>query len=382
MLKIPRKTEALIKTRLQPGKVLLLSGARRTGKTFLLNEIIKNWPGEYLFWNGEDFAVQELLQRRSVQHYRQLVGRTELLVIDEAQHIPDVGKILKLMVDSFPRLIILITGSSAFGINDRADEPLTGRKLTLQLYPPAEQELELIEDPRERFDNLRQRLVFGNMPEVHTLSTPGAKTEYLRELVNDYLFKDILVFEQVRKAAKLVNLVRLIAYQMGSQVSLEELGRRLSLSKNTVERYLDLLERVFVVHELSGFSRNLRKELTKSSKWYFVDNGIRNAVLSDFTPVEKRRDVGFLWENYLVNERIKHQHYSGMLVNNYFWRTYDQQEIDWVEEQAGDLSGYEFKWQARKVKAPGAWSRAYPQAEYRVISPGNYGEFLGLRGWP
>lgn len=363
---------------LQGGKVLLLVGARRVGKTILLKKIANDWQQKYLFWNGEDYAIQEMLQRRSAQHYRHILGQTELLMIDEAQHIPHIGQILKLIVDSFPNLKILISGSSAFDIHHETGEPLVGRKKTLQLFPLSEQELTTIEKPHERVDNLQQRLVFGNLPELLSLISQPDKTVYLRELINSYLFKDILSFERIRNSSKLFNLLKLIAFQVGSEVSLEELGRQLSMSKNTVERYLDILSKTFVIYSLSGFSRNLRKEVTKSNKWYFFDNGIRNAIIANFAPLGQRNDMGKLWENYLVSERLKFQHYSGWVVHNYFWRTYDQQEIDWIEDRDGKLSAFEFKWNPRKVKAPGAWTGSYPEADYHVITQENYHSFVGL----
>ncbi len=375
---VRRLAHTMLLNRLKPGKVMILVGARRVGKTVLMNEIRRDWPGEVTFWNGEDFSVHEMVQRRSIQHYNQILGNTKLLMIDEAQHIPDVGEILKLMVDSFPQLTIFISGSSAFGINQKTGEPLTGRKSTVNLFSLAEQELIPFEKSQDRMDKLRQRLIFGNLPEVFSLQTSSEKAAYLHDLVNAYLLKDILSFENIRNATKLFNLLKLIAYQTGSEVSLEELGRQLALSKNTVERYLDLLSKSFVIYKLSGFSRNLRKEVTKSAKWYFFDNGIRNAIIANFAGIEQRNDIGLLWENYIINERLKHQHYSGMIVNNYFWRTYDQQEIDWVEDCNGDLSATEFKWQSKKVKIPGAWQKAYPNARFQIITHANFQKFLGI----
>ncbi len=375
---VERTAQEILVNRIQPGKVVVLVGARRVGKTVLLQEFVKKWKGNYLFWNGEDFAVQEMLQRRTAQHYHHILGKADLLVIDEAQHIPQIGRIMKLMVDSFPHLKIIITGSSAFDITDRTGEPLTGRKSTVKLFPLSEQELILDTLPQDRLDNLRHRLVYGNLPELLSIDTLTEKAGYLRELVNSYLMKDILTFERIRNAGNLFNLLKLIAFQVGSEVSLEELGCQLSMSKNTVERYLNLLTKIFVLYPLSGFSRNLRKEVTKSSKWYFFDNGIRNAIIANFASLEQRNDVGFLWENYLISERLKFQHYSGLVANNYFWRTYDRQEIDWIEDCDGRLTAYEFKWRPMSVKTPVAWSGAYPDAQFHVISQDNFGLFVGL----
>lgn len=224
---------------------------------------------------------------------------------------------------------------------------------------------------------MRERLVFGNYPELLQIKNRNDKTDYLREMVNAYLLKDILAFERIRNADKILNLLRLIAFQVGSEVSYQELGQQLSMSKNTVENYLDLLSKVFVLHKLSGFSRNLRKEVSKSNKWYFYDNGLRNLIIANLNPLEIRNDIGQLWENYIISERLKYQKYNRMVVNNYFWRTYDQQEIDWVEERDGKLFGYEFKWMHnKKLKIPNSWQSTYAEAEYEIINADNYLNWL------
>jgi uncharacterized protein len=375
-MKIVRIAENLIKQRIKPGKVVVLLGARRAGKTFLINEFIKSINEKYILWNGEDFAVHELLHRRSVQNYRNILGNTELLIIDEAQKVPDIGSTLKLLVDSFEKLKIIVTGSSAFDITNLTGEPLTGRKHEIHLFPVSENEFAPFEKPEEKQDNLIQRLIYGNMPELINYPAPKDKEEYLRDLINSYLLKDILSMENIRNSAKVFDLLKLIAFQAGKEVSLQEIGRQLSISKNTVERYLDLLTKVFVLYRLNGFSRNLRKEIVKNSKWYFYDNGIRNGIIANFSQPGFRDDIGLLWENYMMSERIKHQHYSGMIVNNYFWRTYDQQEIDLVEEREGNLFAFEFKWNDDKVKIPAAWKNAYPGSEFKVITRHNYSDWL------
>ncbi|MBI5730800.1 MAG: ATP-binding protein [Ignavibacteriales bacterium] len=373
---LERITEKTILQKLTPGKVVVLLGARRVGKTFLLKKILTSVKEKYIFWSGEDFAVHEILKRRSVQNYKNIIADNTLLVIDEAQKIPDIGSILKLIVDSFANLKIIVSGSSAFDITNLTGEPLTGRKHQILIFPFAEKEYSQIEKPEEQFDNMKERLVYGNMPELINLYNKNEKEEYLRELINSYLLKDILTFEKIKKSSKIFNLLKLIAYQVGNEVSLQELGSRLSMSKNTVERYLDVLSKVFVIYKLTGFSKNLRKEIVKNSKWYFIDNGIRNAIIANFQPLELRNDVGSLWENYMISERIKKQTYDGMIVNNYFWRTYDQQEIDFVEEREGKLFAYEFKWKEQKVKLPAAWKNAYPDSKFGIISQENYFEWL------
>ena len=377
-MNIPRKALNLIKNKVQPGKVIILLGARRVGKTFLLNQYLKDILEKYIFWNGEDFAVYDLLKRRSVQNYKNILGDAKLLIIDEAQKIPDAGMILKLIVDSFENLKIVVTGSSAFDITNLTGEPLTGRKFEITLYPVSENEFRQIEKPGEWFDNLSQRLVYGNLPELANIENQKDKAEYLREIISSYLLKDILAFGNLRNSSKLFDLLKLIAFQAGNEVSVQELGKQLAMSKNTVERYLDILSKGFVVYRLNGFSRNLRKEIVKNFKWNFYDNGIRNAIIANFNSITTRDDLGILWENYLMSERIKHLSYSGVICNRYFWRTYDKQEIDLIEEREGKLFAYEFKWKADKAVVPAAWESAYPDASYEVITSQNFMDWLKI----
>ncbi len=372
-----RIIEAQVLESLVPNKVIVLIGPRRVGKTILIEQIIKKVEEPYLLLSGEDFAVLELLERRSVQNYVNLLQGRRLLIIDEAQKIPDIGNVLKLMVDQIKGLKILVTGSSAFDINNYTGEPLTGRKLTYNLFALSEQELDQAENIFEKKDNLYKRLVYGNYPELLQFEEDAKKEEYLREIINSYLLKDILAFENIRSADKIFDLLRLIAFQIGGEVSLQELGNQLDMSKNTVDKYLDLLSKVYVIHKVNGFSKNLRKEVTKNSRWYFYDNGLRNTIIANLNPIGLRNDVGMLWENYVISERIKYQRYNKILVNNYFWRTYDQQEIDWVEERGGKLYGYEFKWNPKKnVKTPMAWKKNYEEAEFEVINPDNYLDWI------
>lgn len=375
-MKLQRDIKKKIKAAFNESKVIILTGARRTGKTFLLNEIKSEIEESFLDLNGEDTAVQELFERRSVQNYKSFIGENKYLFIDEAQNVPEIGKALKLIVDNIPGIKILITGSSAFDIKNITGEPLTGRSKNFTLYPFSENEYNRIEKPQERKDNLNSRLVYGNYPELIHLSTDKEKAEYLREIVNSYLLKDILTFENLRSSDKILNLLRLIAFQIGGEVSLEEAGKNMSISKNTVKKYLDLLSKVFVVYRLTGFSRNLRKEITKKHKWYFFDNGIRNAIIANFNALNLRDDTGKLWENYMISERMKYQSNTGMIVNNFFWRTYDKQEIDLVEEREGKLFAYEMKWKDSKSKVPAGWKEAYPNSEFSVVSSENYRDFL------
>ena len=373
---ITRKIESVILESLVPGKVVILLGARRTGKTVLLKKIVSMISEPSIFFNGEDFEVQRLLENRSVANYEMILGTTKLLVIDEAQKVPEIGKILKLMIDSIPGLRIIVTGSSAFDLTGKPGEPLTGRNRTFRLFPLSEQELDPLYGITEKRAALEERLVFGSYPEVISIDDREAKVKYLKELVNDYLLRDLLSFEGVKNAGVINNLLRLVAFQAGSEVSMSELSSNLGIARNTVEKYLDLLSKVYVIFKVEGFSRNLRKEITKNSKWYFYDNGIRNTLVANLNPLGLRNDTGSLWENFIISERIKFQEYQNVLSNNFFWRTYDKQEIDWIEERGGKLFAYEFKFNKEKAKFPVAFSEAYPESEFRVISANNYHEFV------
>jgi len=375
---IRRAIERQLLVSLKPNKVVVLLGARRVGKTIFLKEMIKNHFHEpVLFLNGEDLATLAVLEQRTVENYKRLLGDTKLFIIDEAQKIPEIGLILKLMVDHLEGIRIIATGSSVFDISNKLGEPLTGRKTTLMLFPFAQMEYSQYENHFETNARLEGRLIYGCYPELTSMKTNKDKALYLNELVQSYLLKDILAFDGVRNSSKMIQLLRLIAFQIGKEVSLEEIGKQLSLSRNTVDRYLDLLSKVFVVYKLPGFNRNLRSEVTKTNRWYFYDNGIRNALILNFNPLELRNDIGELWENYVLSERIKYQHYNSMIVNNYFWRTYQQQEIDWIEEYDGKLHAFEIKWNSKKdVRQPSAWANAYPESTFKLINPQNYLDWI------
>jgi len=373
---IQRSVQEKIQEKLNSGKVILLLGARRTGKTFLIKQIIKNINLPYLLLNGEDFQVAAKLENKSISEYKQLVGNNKLLIIDEAQKIKDIGNILKLMIDEISGLTIMATGSSVFDLTQKLGEPLTGRNINFKVFPIAQYELKNTENVIETFSNLEQRLILGSYPELFSLPGYTEKQEYLSELVNSFLLKDILELDSIKNASKILNILRLLAFQVGSEVSFSEIGQKVALSRNTVERYIDLLEKTFIIYRLGGFNKNLRKEISKNSKYYFWDNGIRNAVISNFNPLSLRNDVGQLWENYVISERLKYLTYQRISTNVFFWRTYDQQEIDWVEERGGMLLAFEIKYIQNKVKIPVAWKEAYPESEFAVISKENYLGFI------
>ena len=376
MFYLVRDLSDIILKKLKPNKVVIVFGARRVGKTLLVKEILAKVNEPVLILNGEDINVHDKLAIRSVENYKQILGTYKLLYIDEAQKIPEIEEKLKLMIDEIDGLKIIISGSSSFDIHKDAGEPLTGRKYTFNLYTFSENEYNQIENSISKIDRMSERLVFGNYPELLHLPDRDDKIDYLNEMISSYLLKDILVYEHIKNSQKIFNLLRLVAFQIGGEVSLQELGKQLGISKNTVEKYLDLLNKVFILHKVEGFSRNLRKEITKNSRWYFLDNGIRNAVIANFNPVHARNDIGALWENYMISERLKYQSYKRISSNNYFWRTYEQQEIDWVEEREGSLFGYEFKWKEDKFKIPTQWKSAYPGASVELINVNNFNEWL------
>lgn len=363
---------------IKKNKVFVVYGPRRCGKTTLIQHFIEEYKQPVLLTTGEDITDRQSLSSQSIEQLKQFIGKYKLLVIDEAQKVPEIGLNLKLIVDHITDITVIATGSASFDLANQVGEPLTGRKYTVRLFPLAQLELQSVEQGAQTAARLEQRLLYGSYPEVVTMDGSEEREAYLRELTNAYLYKDILEVEGLRHSDKLLRLLQLLAFQIGSEVSLSELGRQLEMSKQTVGRYMDLLEKTFVIFHVGGLSRNLRTEVSKSSRYYFYDVGVRNALIENFNPLAVRNDVGMLWENYCVVERIKRQEYIGPRSRNFFWRTYAQQEIDWVEEYGGRLHGYEMKWSPQKVsKIPNTWRTAYPNASYTVINPTSYRSFIG-----
>jgi len=373
---IPQCQLKNIKEIIAPQKAIIVYGPRRCGKTTLLKKMLENVKEEYSFLNGEDITVQDYLSSQSIEKLKGFVGKRKLLVIDEAQKIKNIGLNIKLILDHIPGIKLVASGSSSFDLARQLGEPLTGRKYTLHMFPLAQLELSAVQTRAETDALLESRLIYGSYPEVVLFEDNSKRAMYLREIVGSYLYKDILELEGVRHSDKLVRLLQLLTFQIGKEISYNELGGQLGMSKNTVERYLDLLEKAFVVFKLKGFSRNLRKEVSKNPRYYFYDIGIRNALINNFNPLKMRDDIGMLWENYIVVEKIKKQEYLGTPANNYFWRTYDRKEIDLVEEYGGRLYGYEIKWAAVKQKAPREWLETYKRSEYHVITKDNYLKFI------
>ena len=361
---------------LQKGKVFVLMGPRRVGKTELIKRLLVHFDGKVFSGSGDNLDLREALSSQRLQRINSALGSYDLIFIDEAQRIPDIGYSIKLLIDSSPDKTIVLTGSSSFELAGQLGEPLTGRQKQKRLFPLSVVEL------YEQFGGMRVLeildglLIFGSYPEVLNQETRIDKTEYLHSLRDSYLLKDIFEFESLKYSEKLFDLLKLLAFQIGNEVSLNELANSLGMAKQSVERYISLLEKAFVVKRLGGFSRNLRNEITKSSRYYFLDNGVRNAIINNFNPVESRNDIGMLWENFMVMERLKKQEYQRVFSNNYFWRTYDQKEIDLIEDRGGKLYAFEFKYGSAKVKAPKQWLNAYPDSEFEIVTPENFIEFL------
>lgn len=373
---ISRIIEQQINEKLFKGKVITLIGARQTGKTSLLKKLISTQTEPSIWLNADEFDIKERFRNPTSTSLKALIGNNKLVIIDEAQNIDEIGLALKLLIDTYPEIQIIATGSSAFELQNKTNEPLTGRKFEFQLYPFSYTELtnhtsELIE---KRL--LNHRLVFGSYPEV--VNNFGNEIEVLKLLSDSYLYRDLLMLDSIKKPEKLIKLLQALAYQVGNEVSYNEIGNLIGLDSKTVESYVQLLEKSYVVFRLHSFSKNLRNELKNSKKIYFYDNGIRNALISSFQLLEGRQDVGALWENYLVSERLKRNQYAKFYGNAYFWRTKDKQEIDYLEEKDSKLRAFEFKWANKKKNyITKTFTNAYPESETAIIHSENYVDFVG-----
>jgi len=361
---------------LTPNKVLVIHGPRRAGKTALIEHYLKEYPGKIFWGYGEDETLKEVFRTPCANRMRTLFSAYDLLVFDEAQKLPNVGTALKLIVDTMDGVRVIAGGSSSFSLSGQLGEPLTGRQLPILLYPLAVMELARQFGGMDINERLESLLIYGSYPECLNASDSDERNGFLLRLRDSYLYKDILELENIRNADKISDLLRMLAFQIGHQVSMNELGNSLGLAKQTVERYLDLLEKSFVIRKVRGFSQNLRKEVTKSARFYFWDNGVRNAVINNFNSLSFRDDVGMLWENFLFMEREKYRAYTSKAANFYFWRTYDRKELDLVEERSGRLYGYEFKWGRKKSRARKAWLEAYPHAGLETIDRQNFLDFI------
>src|SRR3989338_4633023 len=373
-MKIPRIYHNL-GDHLQPNKVLVLYGPRQVGKTTLVQDFLATTNLKYKLDFGDDIDVQETIGSRTISKIQEHVEGYELIVIDEAQKIPHVGDGLKIIVDQARGVNVIATGSSSFELSGQIGEPLTGRKATLTLYPVSQMELKSLHNTHELKQELEKYLVYGGYPEVVATGSAEGKKRILNEILGSYLLKDILELDKVKNSKILLDLLRLLAFQIGGEVSLSELGQKLGIDYKTVARYLDLLEKAFVIYNVRGFSGNLRKEITKKSKYYFYDTGVRNAIISNYNEFALRDDVGQLFENFIFMERLKKRAYKNIYGNVYFWRTWEGHEIDVIEEREGTLYGYELKWK-QKRSVPKLWQKTYPEAKFEVINKDNYLDFI------
>ncbi|OGS47045.1 MAG: hypothetical protein A2539_06935 [Elusimicrobia bacterium RIFOXYD2_FULL_34_15] len=375
---IPRFIQNQIQTSLKPGKVIGLFGARRTGKTVLMNLVKENLKNKkILIVNGENLDVIEILSSQRLSILEKFVFGYKYLFIDEAQKIPNIGLNLKLIVDNIPGISVFVTGSSAFDLKNKIGEPLVGRNKFFYLYPISQLELNNYQNYLKNKENLEDRLIYGMYPQVLLEKSLKGKKELLESIRDGYLLRDILQLDNLKNSLFIFNLLRLIAFQIGNDISYSELASNLNANKRTVMRYLELLEKSFILFSLYGFSRNLRKEYTKTPRYFFWDNGIRNAVISNYNNIAMRDDIGKLWENYCISERIKKLHYKNIQSNKYFWRTYDLKEIDLVEERGGRLWGFECKWKVKNVKPPKDFIETYKNSKFIVINQDNYVDIIG-----
>ena len=375
---IQRDLKAVLESKIGKGKVLLLIGPRQVGKTTLLKNILESASTEkkVQFWNCDESDVRQFLSEANSAKLKSFVGNSDFIVIDEAQRVKDIGLTIKLLHDSFPSVQLAVTGSSSLDLSNSINEPLTGRKFEYNLFPFSTNELVNHTSMLEEMRQLQNRLVYGFYPDV--VNNPGEEKEILTNIVNSYLYKDVFEFQDIRKSSVIEKLVQALALQVGSEVSFNELGNLLGIDTATVQRYVDLLEKAYVIFHIRSFSRNVRNELKKSIKIYFYDNGVRNSVISNFSPVELRSDIGALWENFLISERIKNNAYHNKHAKYYFWRTTQKQEIDFIEEVEQNLFAYEFKYNPKKVnsKCPVTFSNNYPNVPFDVITSENYMDFV------
>ncbi len=372
---IKRKLETIIKSKMFGGKAIVVLGPRQTGKTTLLKKIADEQK-DYLFLNGDDLNVRQELENAGFEKLKQIIGTHSFIFIDEAQRIKNIGLTAKIIVDRIKPEQLLISGSSALELANEINEPLTGRKWEYMLYPVSWEELVEHKDYLTAVQQLEQRLIYGSYPDV--INHPGEEKEILNQLTGSYLYKDLFTYKSIKKPNVLEKILRALALQLGNEVSYNEIARLVQIDKNTVQTYIDLLEKAFVIFRLNPLSRNLRSEISTSRKIYFYDNGIRNSLITNFNSLNIRNDKGALWENFLISERRKFNEYNKNWVNSYFWRTKQQQEIDYIEEKNGILYAYEFKWQkTKKVKLPNKFAETYPQHKYKVITQENFTEFIG-----
>lgn len=373
---ITRQLQKTIEQRMFAGKAIIVIGARQVGKSTLFKMILEKQDCKTLQLNCDEPEVKDMLSGINTAELRLLIADNRIVVIDEAQRVENIGMTLKRITDNFPDVQLLVTGSSSFELQNRLNEPLTGRKLEYHLYPISTSEIMQSQGLLAVKQTLEQRLIFGSYPDI--LNHADDAKELLMNLASSYLYKDLLSLESVRRPALLGKLLTALALQVCSEVSYNELAQTVGTDNKTVEKYIDLLEKCYIIFRLNGFNRNLRTELKKGKKIYFYDNGIRNAILQNFAPLSLRQDTGAMWENFIISERIKANQYAGRYVNSYFWRTTQQQEIDYVEESDGRFSVFEMKWNPRRANTqfPSSFLTAYDVKERAVVTPENWMEWV------
>ncbi len=372
---IQRELENIVQSRLFKKKAIVIVGPRQVGKTTLLKQIISNTQKKTIYLNCDEPDVRQRLNLPTSTQLKALVGDAEIILIDEAQRVKDIGITLKLLIDNLPEKQLIVTGSSALELSNSINEPLTGRKFEYKMFPFSHKELVEKNGLLDENRLLEHRLVYGSYPDV--INNFGIEKEILTNITSSYLYKDLFDFQDIRRPEIIEQLLQALALQLGSEVSINELSQFLGIDNATVSRYIDLLEKSYVIFNLRSFSRNIRNELKKSRKIYFYDNGVRNALISNFKSLGLRSDIGALWENYLISERYKRINYSRSYTNIYFWRTTQQQEIDYIEEIDGQLNCFEFKWnEKKKSNLTSTFSNAYPDSTFQVINRSNYSDFL------
>src|SRR3990167_2409506 len=357
-------------------KGVIIYGARQVGKTTLANEIIRSLGLRTLMVNADQSKYFDILSSRDVNKLKNFTEGYDLLFIDEAQRIPEIGINLKIILDNFKNLKVVVTGSSSLDLASKISEPLTGRILTYKLYPISFLELSSFLNKFELDAQLEERMIYGSYPEIFSIVGENNKREYLQNLSDSYLYKDLLELGDIRNSSKIRDLLKLLAFQIGSEVSMSELGSSLGMGKDTISRYIDFLEKSYVIFSLGGFNRNLRKEVTKMDKIYFYDLGIRNILIDNMKPIKDRVDAGQLWENFIILERMKLNEDKRILFSDYFWRTHTGAELDYVEEKNGILYGFEFKSGKKVSKVPVGWLKAYPESKFQCINKNNYLDFI------
>ena len=372
---INRKIEKNIVENLFKGKVIIIYGARQVGKTTLVKKIADDYKGQSSYFNCDLISVQDALSIPEANRIKDFLGDHNIIILDEAQRIKNIGPTLKILIDTYPELQIIATGSSSFDLANEINEPLTGRKIVFNLFPLSVEEIMGDNGFLYIDSKLEKILRYGTYPDVFFSEDKEAASK-IEEIASSYLFKDILSFDKIKKSSIIVKLLQLLALQVGSEVSYNELATKLGINRITVEKYIDILEQCFILFRINSFSRNLRNEISKAIKIYFYDLGVRNILIKNLNPLDIRNDAGFLWENFCILERIKRNKYNNIFANYYFWRTYDQKEIDFIEERDGKLFAYEFKLNREHSKAPSIFLETYKNSQYQTINRENYYKFL------